>query len=297
MRPCAVLAAAALIAVAPPVRAQSSGQGEAQGAGQSLGVKGAAANPLAPAAGGDVEDAPDESPPLPVPPVPPRIAQGDQYDRCMDMLADDPAGADALATSWKGGGEAATHCHALAQIELGNPAAGAALLTTLATTSTAPPEARAEVFGQAAQAWTMAAAAQQAYDAASQAIALAPEDPDLRVIHAIAALAMHKDQEAEEDLTDTLDADPKRTDALVLRATARRDMGHLAEASADIAAACKADPDNPDALLERGIIRQRQGDLQGAKSDWQRVEELSPDTPTGDQAQQNLALLDAGPRQ
>jgi tetratricopeptide (TPR) repeat protein len=229
--------------------------------------------------------------------VPPRIADSDQYDRCMDMLADDPAGADALATGWKNGGEAATHCHALAQVELGNPAAGAELLTTLATTSTAPGPSRAQVFGQAAQAWTMAGALQDAYAAASQAIALAPEDTDLRVTHAIAALAVHRDQEADEDLTDALEADPKRTDALVLRATARRELGHLPQAAADIAAACSQDPENADALLERGIIRQRQGDLKGARSDWEKAEDLAPDTPTGDLAQQNLALLDAGPRQ
>jgi Tfp pilus assembly protein PilF len=94
-----------------------------------------------------------------------------------------------------------------------------------------------------------------------------------------------------------LEADPKRTDALILRATARRDMGHLGEAAADIDAACKQDPENADALLERGIIRQRQGDLEGARDDWQKAEDLSPDTATGDLAQQNLALLDAGPRQ
>jgi tetratricopeptide (TPR) repeat protein len=249
------------------------------------------------APGADSENAPADDTPIPVPPARPRIAEGDQYDHCMDMLADDPAGADALATGWRTGGEAATHCHALAQIELGNPAAGAALLTTLATNSQSAAAARAELFGQAAQAWTMASDAARAFDAASQAIALAPEDPDLRVTHAIAALAVHQDGKAEEDLTDALDADPKRTDALVLRATARRHLGRLTDAAADIARALDADPQNGDALLERGIIRQRSGDLAGAKSDWQQVEDLAPDTATADLAQQNLALLDAGPLQ
>ncbi len=289
MSPRAVLAAAALIAAAPPFAARAVGAPTVQG--------GAATTQAAPAIPTESENAPDDTAPLPIPPVPPRIAESDQYDRCMDMLADDPAGADALATSWKNGGEAATQCHALAQVELGNPAAGAALLTSLAASSTAPAPARAEVFGQAAQAWTMAGTLQNAYQAATQAITLAPEDPDLRVTHAIAAIAVHRDQEAEEDLTDALEADPKRIDALILRATARRDMGHLAEAAADIDAACKADPDNADALLERGIIRQREGNLQGARDDWEKVEDLSPDSPTGDLAQQNLALLDAGPRQ
>ena len=248
---------------------------------------------LAPPAA-DTENAPDDAT-IPIPPVPPRIAEGGQYDRCMDMLADDPAGADALATAWRTGGEPATHCHALAQIELGNPAAGAALLTTLASTSQSPASARAELFGQAAQAWTMAGDPPRAMDAATHAITLAPEDPDLRVTHAIAALAVHQEAAAEEDLTDALESDPKRADALVLRATARRRLGHLADAGTDINLAVAQDPDNADALLERGIIRQRSGDLAGAKGDWQKVEELSPDTAAGDLAQQNLALLDAGP--
>jgi tetratricopeptide (TPR) repeat protein len=253
-----------------------------------------APNPPAPA---DAENAPDDAAPLPIPPVAPRIAEGDQYDRCMDMLADDPAGADALAVGWKNGGEAAMQCHALAQIELGNPAAGATLLTALAGASTAEPTARAEVFGQAAQAWTMAGNADQAYATATQAITLSPDDPELRVTHAIAAIAVHQDREAIDDLTDVLATDPKRADALTLRATAHRRLNELAQAKADIALACAQDPENPDALLERGIIRQRSGDRDGARQDWEKAADLSPDTPTGDLAQQDLALLDAGPVQ
>ena len=245
----------------------------------------------------DAENAPDDTTPLPIPPVAPRIAEGDQYDRCMDMLADDPAGADALAVSWKAGGEAATQCHALAQVELGNPAAGAGLLTSLAAASTAPAAARAEVFGQAAQAWTMAGEAAQAYAAADQAVTLSPDDPDLRLTHAIAALAIHHDQQAVDDLNDVLTGDPRRADALTLRATAHRRLGDLHGAEADITAACTQDPDNADALLERGIIRQREGDRQGARQDWEKAADLVPDTPTADLAAQDLALLDAGENQ
>ncbi len=244
----------------------------------------------------DAENAPEDTP-LPIPPVAPRIAEGDQYDRCMDMLADDPAGADALAIAWKAGGEAALQCHALAEVELGNPAAGAALLSHLAATSAASADARAEVFGQAAQAWTMAGDSAQALEAADQAIILAPDDPDLRVTHAIAALAMHQDARAIEDLTLVLAADPKRGDALSLRATAHRRRGELAAAASDIALACAQDPDNPDALLERGIIRQLQGDRAGARADWQKVADAAPDTAAADLAQQDLALLEAGPVQ
>jgi Flp pilus assembly protein TadD len=245
---------------------------------------------------------PDNDASLPIPPVPPRIAEGAEYDSCLDHLAADPSGADAIAAALAashtpGDAEAGAHCHALAQVELGNTEEGATLLDRLATTSTAPAASRAVVFAQASQAWTMAGQADPAYASASEALALSPDDPELRISHAIASLALQHFAEADTDLTRALTLDPKRADALILRATARRQMGQLAAARADIDAAFTLDPDNPDALLERGIIRQRTGDLDGARTDWQRATELAPDTPTGDLAQQNLALLEAGPRQ
>jgi regulator of sirC expression with transglutaminase-like and TPR domain len=48
-------------------------------------------------------------------------------------------------------------------------------------------------------------------------------------------------------------------------------------------------------LLERGILRQRRNDDEGARADWQRAISLAPDTATADLAEQNLALLEAGP--
>jgi len=256
----------------------------------------AAPPPAAPDTG--AENAPDDTV-LPIPPVPPRIAEGTQYDRCLDMLDSDPSGADALAASMAaaGGGEAAEHCHALAQVELGNTQDGAMLLDKLASTSISPASARAVVFGQADQAWTMAGKPMQAYASASSALKLSPDDPDLLIGHAIAALALQFYPEAEADLTHALDLDPKRADALILRATALRNQDKLDQAHADIDRAFALDPDDPDAYLERGIIRQRRGDLEGARKDWEKASELAPDTPTGDLAQQNLALLEAGPKQ
>ena len=215
------------------------------------------------------------------------------------MLATDPSGADAMAASIApaAGADAATHCHALAQIELGNTETGAALLDGLAAKSTAPAASRAVVFGQASQAWTIAGQPDQAYASATQALTLSPDDPDLRIGHAIAALARQRYAEAADDLTRALDLDPKRADALILRATAWRNLGRIPEAHADIDAAAISDPDNPEMLLERGIIRQRLGDLAGARTDWQRTTELAADTPTADLAQQDLDLLQAGPQQ
>src|SRR3954447_12267555 len=60
---------------------------------------------------------------LPIPPVPPRIAEGEDYDKCLAMLTADPSGAVAFAEAWAaaGGGEGAAHCRALSTIALGEP--------------------------------------------------------------------------------------------------------------------------------------------------------------------------------
>jgi tetratricopeptide (TPR) repeat protein len=243
------------------------------------------------------EDA--EPPPLPVPPVPPRIAEGEDYEHCMEMLNNDPDGANAFADAWlaTGGGDGATHCKAMAQIALGDPATGGAMLEKLAKESKAPPLARAQVFGQAIQAWLMADDPKRAYDNASLAIDLSPDDPDLLIARSVAAATMQRYLDAIDDLTRALAIDSKRADALTLRAAAWRQEQKLDRAEDDISRALSIDPDMPEALLERGILRQRRGDEKGAREDWKRAITLSPDTATADLAQQNLALLEAGPSQ
>jgi regulator of sirC expression with transglutaminase-like and TPR domain len=92
-----------------------------------------------------------------------------------------------------------------------------------------------------------------------------------------------------------LAASPDRADALIVRAAALRETGALDAARADIDRACRLQPDEPAALLERGILRERAGDLDGARTDWSRVLAVAPDTHEADLAQQDLALLEAGP--
>jgi tetratricopeptide (TPR) repeat protein len=246
---------------------------------------------------GSQEEAATDDEDLPVPPVPPRIAAGPDYDSCLKLLTDDPEGASAYADAWQatGGGEGATHCHALAEIALGNAGEGADQLQKLAAASAAPPLARAQVFAQSFEAWLMANDAAHAYDAASQAIALSPNDTELLIDRAIAAGTMGRYLDSIDDLDAALKLDPKRADALTLRAAAWRHEEKLDQAIADIEAALTIDPENPDAYLERGILRQRRGDRAGAQADWQQAIKLSPDTEVADLAQQNLALLEAGP--
>ena len=81
----------------------------------------------------------------------------------------------------------------------------------------------------------------------------------------------------------------------MFRAAAWRHENRLDRAQNDIDRAIAIDPDNPEALLERGIVRERRGNRDGARADWERAIALSADSATADLAQQNLALLEAGP--
>lgn len=246
---------------------------------------------------GSDDAAADADEPLPIPPIPPRIAEGADYERCLAMLNTDPTGAHAFADAWQatGGGEGAEHCLALATVQLGDAAEGAEMLDTLANHSTAPSSARATVYGQAGQAWLMAGDPGRALGSTTLALSMTPDDADLLIERSVAAATLERYADAVEDLTKALDLDGRRADALVLRAAAWRELNHLDLAQDDVDRAFALDPDNPDTLLERGIQRQRRGDRTGARQDWERTVALSPDTETGNLAQQNLALLDAGP--
>ena len=183
----------------------------------------------------------------------------------------------------------------MADIALGDADAGADEMDKLAGRSHAPAAARASIYGQAGQAWLMAGAADRAYGSATLALSLTPDDADLLIDRSIAAATLERYHDAVDDLTRALDLDPRRPDALVFRAAAWRHLDQLGLAQDDIDRAFAEDADNPDALLERGILRQRRGDQAGARQDWERASALAPDTATGDLAQQNLALLEAGP--
>jgi tetratricopeptide (TPR) repeat protein len=234
----------------------------------------------------------------PAPPTP-RIATGPDYDHCLAMLYDDPTGAKNFADTWaaSGGGDGAMHCQALAQIELGNAAIGADMLERLADATKAPDQVRASVYDQAVQAWEMAGKSDRAFDAATLALALSPSDPELMIDRAEAEGSLQRYHEAIDDLDHALAIDPRRTEAFVLRASAWRHLNNLEVATSDIEHALALDPDNAEALLERGILRQRTGNQAGARDDWQRAIHLDPNSTTADLAQQDLALLDAGPVQ
>lgn len=234
---------------------------------------------------------------LPTPPEPPRLVDAPEYERCLQMLDEDPEGARSLADSWamQGGGEGAAHCAALAMLSLGEAERAAEALERIATRSQAGIAARAAVFGQAGEAWIAAGRPLRAHAALTLALALTPTDVELLAERAMASLALDRPAEALADVDQVVVADPSLAEAWVIRASALRRLERLAPAAESVAQALRLTPDNTEALLERGIIRQAQGDASGARADWERVIELMPDGAAADLAAQNMALIEAGP--
>ena len=222
---------------------------------------------------------------------------GGGTDPCLELLADDPAASRDYAREWArhGGGGDAARCAALSTLALGDPAAAAAALDGLSHQPGLRAPQRARLADEAAQAWLLAAKPDRALLAARVASESAPDDPDLQLDHARTANRAGEPAEAVAVLATLLAAHPARADALVVRAGAYRALNRLPLARADIEAACRLVPDAPDALLERGVVRERLGDLDGARQDWTRILSDSPDAHEADMAQQDLALLDAGP--
>lgn len=235
--------------------------------------------------------------PLPTPPEPPRLTDAPEYERCLDMLEDDPEGARSFADSWtmEGGGEAAAHCAALATLTLGEAERAAEALERIAARSQAGIAARAAVFGQAGEAWIAAGRPQRAHAALTLALALTPSAPELLSERAMASLALDRPAEALEDLERAVAGDPSAVEPWVLRASALRRLDRVMPAAESVAQALRLEAENVEALLERGIIRQIQGDASGARADWERVIELAPDSAAADLAAQNMALIEAGP--
>jgi tetratricopeptide (TPR) repeat protein len=234
---------------------------------------------------------------LPTPPEPPRLTDAPEYERCLDMLEDDPEGARSLAESWtmEGGGEGAEHCGALAALSLGEAERAAEALERIAARSHAGITARAAVFAQAGEAWIAAGRPLRAHAALTLALALTPDAPVVLSERAMASLTLDRPADALADLERAVVGDPSAVEPWVLRASALRRLDRIGPAAESVAQALQLDPENVEALLERGIIRQIQGDGAGARADWERVIETAPDGSAADLAAQNMALIEAGP--
>lgn len=257
------------------------------------------AGPPASAAPPVVPPAPAVRTPAPATPAPrsPRQAETDAatYDKCMKLARDDPPAGRDMAEHWQGRGGAhpADHCYAVALIGLKQYKEGATRLEKLGQAMVhAPASLRAEVLGQAAQAWLLAGNPARAYAADGEALKLHPDSIELMIDRAEAAGSVGWYDKAVLDLDRALKIDPNRVEALVYRASSYRELNKLDLALADIDKAVGLAPDSVPALLERGAIRRLKGDVGGARQDWVRVSELAPGSAADEAAKSNIERLE-----
>ena len=219
----------------------------------------------------------------------------ERYHACMADTAVDAERALKTAQAWqkKGGGDAADHCAAAAQLALGRYADAAAELETLAQTGGAKRGSglRASLFGQAALAWLAADQPDRAEKATTQGLVLAPDDPQLLVLRGRARGQEERFKDAVDDLDRAIDRDPKLTEAYLFRGSALRQLGQLDRAAADLDAVLAVDPQQPEALLERGIVRRLNGEDTLAEADWQALIAAAPRTPAAEEARLNLEKM------
>ncbi|MGQ0665163.1 MAG: tetratricopeptide repeat protein [Pseudomonadota bacterium] len=231
------------------------------------------------------------------PPLELRLAPAErgEYGACMLRAGREPAAAFEQALAWRdfGGAEAARHCAAVALFHLGQPAQAALRLEQLATDMPAfPPGWRAEILGQAGQAWLAARQPARAHAALGAALALAPAAVELWIDRAQAAFAAALYWEAIDDLNRALELDPDRAEALAFRAAAYRFLDSLDLALEDAERALGLAPDLAEARLERGILHRLRGNIAAARADWLAVLLIDPDSPAADAARDHIERLE-----
>ena len=215
-----------------------------------------------------------------------------EYEACMTLAQRSPAEAYGSAKTWseKGGGAAALQCGAFALINMNKPKEAAQMME-LAAEKVDKPALKAELYGQAGQAWTMANDNARALNAQNEALALAPDNADLLVDRAFSYRDQEDFRSAVADLDRAHELAPQRADILAYRASAWRFLKDNVKALADADAALALDRENAEALLERGIVKRLTNDPEGARADWMQVVALAGGTPTGDAAKANLEKL------
>jgi len=222
------------------------------------------------------------------------IDNAKRYEACMRLAINDPDKAFDAALEWHdmGGGHGADHCAAVALIGLKFYKEGAERLEKLAQDIKAENPFRAQLLGQAGQAWLLAGSFGRARDVQTAALELDPESVELLVDRAQAKAADKLYFQAIDDLNHALELDPARIDALVFRATAYRYLDSFDLAREDIDKALSMHPDQPDALLEKGNLLRLTGDDDGARKAWLALLEAAPGSPAALAAQGNLEKMD-----
>ena len=222
------------------------------------------------------------------------IDHANEYRSCIKEALRDPNKAYVGAVRWKdlGGGNGAEHCATMALIGMAFYKDAAARLEVLAQSSKRKPALKAQLLGQAAQAWLLDGNPSRAEATASAALALDPNNSNLLIDRAQAKAARKDYVGGLNDLDKALSMDSSQIDAFVFRATAKRYLDDLAGAMDDLNAALSLNNSHTDALLERGILYRLQNNNDAARQDWLMVLSIAPQSNAAPIAQKNLERMD-----
>lgn len=226
-----------------------------------------------------------------------------RYRACLEMAPKDPARALQMAFGWRieGGGVAAQHCLAVAQMHARHHDAALKSYEAAGQASEAARDGQAiALWRQAAEAALIAQRPGEAVRFASRAMAgtggleLSPRaQADLLLLRAQALVEDGKTQPAMADLVRATDLAPDGFTPWLLRATLARRSGDLVAAEAALLKAAALDSQSPDVELEAGNIAAAKGDNMLARQAWEAAAADGPDTPAG--AAASAALGRIGP--
>ncbi len=222
----------------------------------------------------------------------PAWAQVTTYDDCIQTAMSQPSTGLSIAQNWQaqGGGDAASHCRAMALASLGSFDEAARALEVIAQ-GTADAPAQADLYTQAGDFQIAAGNAAAARGFFDRALAVDPASMGALDGRARTKASQGDFAGAIRDIDALLWLSPNDAEALSLRAAARRKTGDAAGALVDAEAALASDPSSAVAYFERGAARAVTGDRVGARADWQEVERLDPGGEFGQLAATNRARL------
>lgn len=221
-------------------------------------------------------------------------AEQKHYQDCMILARKDPQLALSGAKAWVGvgGGFPARHCSLAATMKLGQYDVAAVGFARLAKDIHDDLALKIRLYEQAANAWFVAGAPDQADKISVTILRLDPTHINARMIHAKALGLSGKFWDSAEALTRLLYADPTNAGVLVLRGSAYRQMGAKDLALKDFDQVIARDPQNIEALLERGLIHFQNNHKDKARADWQALIKAHPDDPVRLFAEKYLKNID-----
>ncbi len=183
----------------------------------------------------------------------------DRYIECVALVDADTERGRAAAETWtaEGGGVAAHHCRAVADLAAGHPRLAAIRLMQIVERSDAGDIlTRARFLEQAALAFLEADEPDLALEALENARRLAPNSGELSLTAGLVFAANEMWQATVDAVTAAEEQGFRSLEAYVARGRAHKALSQNLRAAEDVVAALKIDPFDLDALVLRGELQQ-----------------------------------------